>query len=530
MKSKYLMLTLSSMLLLSACNIGEIDKKSSSVGEASSSTAPINSSSAPVDSSALLNDLIANLGNKKHCMEIQINDNDPDLFTFVGDGGYMEEYKGNKEGRVKNSQGWFEYSVENGSLVLGELVTFNTEVSLYDSFGYSGLDFAALGANIYTVDPVNPRKFSSTNEDLLTLGAAAVMADGACSSVTLLINDDGTAIYGFNYGPYKIYYTFSSFGTATAPELDAFIASPKDKPAATSFDADALAKATENIMGEDISKLPFPSSASFAFTSSYDETVISFDFRDLKPAATLMGDYAAQLEANGWKYDAANSRPASSEAEQDLRFFKLPVTGNSDLDYQISLSYFSAESIKANSELAPYASAMPYGLFSAYVKKVPHGSSSGVAQFNLLLSTVMDYGENAFPTLPESDKATSFVGTNLTDPDDGELIGCLKLEAYFLTQEDAFEYGNAVLADLLGEGFDYDMDWWEGDEYPTTFEEALLDGETSSQVSLWKALNDDETIWWEWDFNIYQDDNRSEEEGQWKIWGSYRLYDESEEE
>ncbi|MEE3299177.1 MAG: hypothetical protein VZR98_02655, partial [Candidatus Enteromonas sp.] len=131
---KQLFLGLSALLLLASCGgTPETSALDSSVAssEVSSSIEPP-ASSEPIDSAAMLNRFITKLANKKQVMSMQIDNGAEDVFTFVGEGGYALTSNGKTTGSVKNSQGWFNYSIENNAIVLGDFVTFDTTASVSD--------------------------------------------------------------------------------------------------------------------------------------------------------------------------------------------------------------------------------------------------------------------------------------------------------------------------------------------------------------------------------------------------------------
>ena len=184
---KQLFLGLSALLLLASCGgTPETSALDSSVAGSDSSSLPVSSepvsSSEPINSAAMLDGFITKLAEQKQTMSMQIDNGAEDVFTFVGEGGYALTSNGKTTGSVKNSQGWFNYSIENNAIVLGDFVSFDTTASVYDDFCYTGLDFAALGKDIYTVDPSNPLKFTSADSKLLALGANVV---GSTTNVRL---------------------------------------------------------------------------------------------------------------------------------------------------------------------------------------------------------------------------------------------------------------------------------------------------------------------------------------------------------
>ena len=141
MKNKRILFGLVGALMLSACNIGtgEESKLPASTSGIESSIPVASSSDAPVDSAQLLSDFVTNLGNKKQSMTFDLGSG-AFKATFVGDGGLSIAFRDVRTfGYVKNSQGWFDYNLADGEIVLASLKTFDTSLTAYDFFLYSFL-------------------------------------------------------------------------------------------------------------------------------------------------------------------------------------------------------------------------------------------------------------------------------------------------------------------------------------------------------------------------------------------------------
>ena len=531
---KQLFLGLSALLLLASCGgTPETSALDSSVAssEVSSSIEPP-ASSEPIDSAAMLNRFITKLANKKQVMSMQIDNGAEDVFTFVGEGGYALTSNGKTTGSVKNSQGWFNYSIENNAIVLGDFVSFDTTASVYDDFCYTGLDFAALGKDIYTVDPSNPLKFASTDSKLLALGAAVVGSTTACTSATLLLDENGGGMYGFSLGTHKLYYGFSNLGTASNATLEAFISSPTDKVAPTAFSATALADLGTNIMGSEANKLPFPSFATYTFSAQYSSTYGSFDMIELKPAANAVTAYGAQLVAAGWTLDEKNSKPAEAATDKDLYIYTLPVAGDDDHIYELSMNYYSITAVPAS-----YVSTYPYGLLSMSVEKIvkPAEVVTTLAEVNNLISTLMVEGTNSFPTIDDNDKLIALNGSDQTanmSSWSGSFVACLYFHGYCASKADAIEVADEYLTKLIALGFEYDMD-----TEPTSFADVIdtvdedgtpIDEEDQGGViDMYYDLNDDGSRYFYYETFITFDPDREATEGQWVIWTTFEIYDEN---
>lgn len=534
---KGLLLGISTLLLLTACS-GEpkTSAPDSSVAGNDSSSLPVSSepvsSSEPINSAAMLDGFITKLANKKQVMSMQIDNGAEEVLTFVGEGGYAHTYEGKTTGVVKNSQGWFDFSIENNALVLGDFISFDTSVSLYDAFVYCGLDFAALGKDIYTVDPSNPLKFTSTDSKLLALGSSIVGVSTACTAATLLLDENGGGIYGFTLGTHKLYYGFSQLGTASNATLEAFIASPTDKAAPTAFDATALADLGTNIMGNEANKLPFPSFATYTFSAQYSTQYGSFDMAELKPAADAATTYGNQLVAAGWTLDTKNSKQGATAAEKDLYIYTLPVAGDDDHIYELSMNYYSITAVPAS-----YVSTYPYGLLSISVAKVtkPAQVFTTIADINNMISTILVDNGHGFPTLDSSDKLLAFDGSDqsaaLNEYSPAFVATCY-FHGYTATLADAIEYGDQYLAKLLALSFEYYTD---GDpaSFADTIETVDEDGdpiaeeEKYAEIEMTYDLNDDGSRQLYIDMMINYDDSRSAAEGQWKIWFIFEIFDEN---
>ncbi len=532
---KQLLLGLSALLLLTACSGAPKDSVapgSSVAGSDTASSSELPVSSAPIDSAAMLNRFITKLANKKQVMSMQIDNGAEDAFTFVGEGGYALTSNGKTTGSVKNSQGWFNYSIENNAIVLGDFVSFDTTASVYDDFCYTGLDFAALGKDIYTVDPSNPLKFTSTDSKLLALGAAVVGSTTACTSATLLLDENGGGMYGFSLGTHKLYYGFSEMGTASNATLEAFISSPTDKAAPTAFSATALADLGTNIMGSEANKLPFPSFATYTFSAKYSSTYGSFDMAELKPAADAATTYGNQLVAAGWTLDTKNSKQGATAAEKDLYIYTLPVAGDDDHIYELSMNYYSITAVPAS-----YVSTYPYGFLSVSVEKIvkPAEVLTTMTDINTMISTIFLDNGHCFPTLDESNKLLAFDGSDQSaalNEYSPAYVAVGYFHGYTSTLADAVEYADGYLAKLLALNFEYDMD-----EEPASFADTIetvdednnpiAEEDKYAEIEMTYDLNADGTRKLYTDMMISYDDDRSADEGQWKIWFVFELFDEN---
>lgn len=532
---KQLLLGLSTLLLLTACSGAPKDSVapgSSVAGSDTASSSELPVSSAPIDSAAMLNRFITKLANKKQVMSMQIDNGAEDVFTFVGEGGYALTSNGKTTGSVKNSQGWFNYSIENNAIVLGDFVSFDTTASVYDDFCYTGLDFAALGKDIYTVDPSNPLKFTSTDSKLLALGAAVVGSTTACTSATLLLDENGGGMYGFSLGTHKLYYGFSEMGTASNATLEAFISSPTDKVAPTAFSATALADLGTNIMGSEANKLPFPSFATYTFSAKYSSTYGSFDMAELKPAADAATTYGNQLVAAGWTLDTKNSKQGATEAEKDLYIYTLPVAGDDDHIYELSMNYYSITAVPAS-----YASTYPYGYLSVSVEKIvkPAEVVTTLAEVNNLISTLMVEGTNSFPTIDANAKLIAVDGSDQSAnmaAISASFVSCVYFHGYCASKADAVEVADEYLAKLLALNFEFDMQ-----EEPTSFADtfetidedgaAIPEEDQIALIDMYLDLNDDGTRYFYYETFIQFYEDRDASEGQWVIWTAFELYDEN---
>ena len=532
---KQLLLGLSTLLLLTACSGAPKDSVapgSSVAGSDTASSSELPVSSAPSDSAAMLNRFITKLANKKQVMSMQIDNGAENVFTFVGEGGYALTSNGKTTGSVKNSQGWFNYSIENNAIVLGDFVSFDTTASVYDDFCYTGLDFAALGKDIYTVDPSNPLKFTSTDSKLLALGANAAGSTTACTTATLLLNENGGGLYGFTLGTHKIYYEFSNLGTASNAALEAFISSPRDKAAPTAFDATALADLSTNIMGSEASKLPFPSFATFTFSAQYSATYGSFDMIELKPAANAATSYGSQLVSAGWTLDEKNSKPGATAADKDLHIYTLPVAGDDDHIYELSMNYYSITAIPAS-----YESTYPYGLLSMSLEKIvkPAEVVTTLAEVNNLISTLMVEGTNSFPTIDANAKLIAVDGSDQSANMaalSASFVSCVYFHGYCASKADAVEVADEYLAKLLALNFEFDMQE-EPTSFADTFETVDEDGAAIPEedqialIDMYLDLNDDGTRYFYYETFIQFYEDRDASEGQWVIWTAFEIYDEN---
>ncbi|MBP5091649.1 MAG: hypothetical protein J6328_03725, partial [Bacilli bacterium] len=223
MKKQHLLFGIASALMLAACDPVEVKESSLPVSSSGmeSSTPIVISSKEPVDSAKLLSDFVTNLANKKQTMTFDLGNGEYKA-AFVGDGGMSVSFGGVRTfGFIKNSQGWFNYNLIDGQIVLGSLETFDTSVTAYDFFLWGG-DIAAYGTDIYTVDSANPRKFHSTNDRLLASLSSFFLDGASFRELSLLIDEYGSGIFSLTYGVSKIYVTFADFGQATSPTLEAF--------------------------------------------------------------------------------------------------------------------------------------------------------------------------------------------------------------------------------------------------------------------------------------------------------------------
>ena len=359
MKTKSLILALAGALFLTACNNTSPDSNPVTSGDpASSSEVPASASASLTDeeiSAKALEDLIAKLGNKKQKINVAIGNEDYGDSIYA-EKGFVQKYQDELSGCVQNNQGWFSFTITNNVLSLGGAVSLNKAATPY----VYGPDIAALGKDIYTADPTNPKRFTSTNADLLSLGGDFVGADTSASALTVLV-DDAEIVYGFTIGSAKVYLTFSEFGTASNAVLDAFIAAPRDKAAPVAFTAQEYASLSA-IMGTDASKVPFPSWASFAYNSGYSEKQGLFYVVDFNPAADAVATYGDQLVAKGWTKNAE----ASKENDE---YYTLAIADNAQQLYVANVSFTSAAEIDNP--------AYPNGVVEIDFYKAGGSSSSG---------------------------------------------------------------------------------------------------------------------------------------------------------
>jgi hypothetical protein len=341
MKTKSLILALAGALFLTACdNTSPASNPVTSGDPASSSEVPASASASLTEeeiSAKALEDLVAKLATPKQKMELFAGNDAIGEFYYT-DRGYIETYQGEQSGAVLNSQGWFQASVANGAISLEGFRSFDKTTQPY----YWGKDIADLGKDVYTADPSNPKRFTSTNADLLSLGGAFVGVTTAASALTVLV-DDAEIVYGFTLGSTKVYLTFSEFGTASNAALDAFLASPKDKVAPTSFSATEFGYLTL-IMGPDATKVPFPSFATFAYDSGYSSNYNTFYMVELNPAANALETYSSQLLGKGFTKDEAASKTNDY-------YFNMPVAGEEGEYYCVNI--YAESAAEANSAAAP---------------------------------------------------------------------------------------------------------------------------------------------------------------------------------
>lgn len=359
MKTKSLILALAGALFLTACDNTSPDSNPVTSGDpASSSEVPASASASLTDeeiSAKALEDLIAKLGNKKQKINVAIGNEDYGDSIYA-EKGFVQENQGELSGCVQNNQGWFSFTITNNVLSLGGAVSLNKAATPY----VYGPDIAALGKDIYTADPTNPKRFTSTNADLLSLGGDFLGVDTAASALTVLV-DDAEIVYGFTIGSAKVYLTFSEFGTASNAVLDAFIAAPRDKAAPVAFTAQEYASLSA-IMGTDASKVPFPSWASFAYNSGYSEKQGLFYVVDFNPAADAVATYGNQLVAKGWTKNAE----ASKENDE---YYTLAIADNAQQFYVANVSFTSAAKLDNP--------AYPNGVVEIDFYKAGGSSSSG---------------------------------------------------------------------------------------------------------------------------------------------------------
>lgn len=359
MKTKSLILALAGALFLTACANTPAESAPANSGD------PVNSSEVPASASAsltdeqisakALEDLVTKLGNKKQKINVAIGNEDYGDSIYA-EKGFVQEYNGELSGCVQNNQGWFSFTITNNVLSLGGAVSLNKAATPY----VYGPDIAALGKDIYTADPTNPKRFTSTNADILALGGDFVGVETSASALTVLV-DDAEIVYGFTIGSAKVYLTFSEFGTASNAVLDAFIAAPRDKAAPVAFTAQEYASLSA-IMGTDASKVPFPSWASFAYNSGYSEQQGLFYVVDFNPAANAVATYGNQLVAKGWTKNA--------EASKDNdEYYTLAIADNAQQFYVANVSFASAAEIDNP--------AYPNGLVEIDFYKAGGSSSTG---------------------------------------------------------------------------------------------------------------------------------------------------------
>ena len=352
-------MTLAGTLLLTGCAVDAKPADSSAADPVSSVPAASSSMTDAQISEAALEDLVTKLSMPKQKMSIRLNKNDTGYMIFNEKGFISYDASGEEDptGVILNSQAWIGFTATDSGAVLEGVAHLNKEAVPY----YWGKDIADLGKDIYEVDDANPKKFISEDEDLLAMGMAFMgMDEYSCDTVTVVVNDD-SIVYAFTYGSYKIYYTFSEFGTASDPTLDALAANPGELPTPTAFSADQLTDLAK-VMGEDASKLPFPSFASFAFDAGYVSKYKAFMMYDLVASASDLDTYKAQLIAAGFTFDAEESKTSDY-------FFTMDIAGEEDAYYAVEAYFLTRDDLKNDPSY-------PNGVLEIDVKKVGGSSST----------------------------------------------------------------------------------------------------------------------------------------------------------
>ena len=331
-----------------------------------SSELPVSSSITLSPTEQALEDIVKKLAMPKIKMAIDIN-NDTVSEMIFADGGYVDVTEPEDvSGFVKNSQAWFAMHVESNAVVLDGAVSLDKSEAPFPTPKM----FADLGKDIYTVDASNPRKFSSKDEGLLGSAGVFVGLDDAVDTAAVLVSNQEIT-FGFTYGSYKIYYTFSEFGTASNAALDAFLASPKDKLAPTAFSASELADLAV-VMGEDASKRPFPSFATAYFGASYSLTYQDFDMTDLSAGKAGLASYSSQLTAAGFTPDSENTETSA--------YFTLPISAEREDLYVVHVYFLdAAKDLEGNP-------AYPNGILEVDVYAWQASSSSGDATLEGVVS------------------------------------------------------------------------------------------------------------------------------------------------
>ena len=286
-------------------------------------------------------------------------------------------------------------------------------------------------------------------------------------------------------------------------------------------------------MGSEANKLPFPSFATYTFSAQYSSTYGSFDMAELKPAANAVTAYGAQLVAAGWTLDEKNSKPAEAATDKDLYIYTLPVAGDDDHIYELSMNYYSITAVPAS-----YVSTYPYGLLSMSVEKIvkPAEVVTTLAEVNNLISTLMVEGTNSFPTIDANAKLIAVDGSNQSAnmaAIDASFVSCVYFHGYCASKADAVEVADEYLAKLLALNFEFDMLQEEPTSFADTFETVDEDGAAIPEedqialIDMYLDLNDAGTRYFYYETFIQFNEDRDVSEGQWVIWTAFELYDES---
>lgn len=316
--------------LLGSCGGTAVSSSSqgtvSSAAASSAASSAVSSSSAVVSSSSSVaptpkERLVAYLATLADC-NATFTDSTIMKTEFYGKKARYTTYLGDYAGKdgysdggvlVNGTQGIFDFTIENGAVVLGAIETVNSELLIPDAY-YTPADLAGTGDK--WVAGIDDDTWTSTDA---ALGGSILSLDGYSGysstgtfASTLVFNGDDVELE-CDYTPKKGTATtakgvLTAVGTTTNAVVTAYLASPSVLPNPSGWTPDQKT-ALDGFLG---TAIPFPTGATYAMSFSSDkdtmDEVSGFTITDFA-SGDIVDSYKAQIEAAGWTYSADRSTP-----------------------------------------------------------------------------------------------------------------------------------------------------------------------------------------------------------------------------
>jgi len=294
-------------LLLVSCVNATSGESSLSTDDAFSGSST--SSSEKVDLASFLAKLAAN-----NCT-LSLSGAGAATISFYGDQGFYAEFDGSSQPSgvlVNKNQGIFDFTYADGGVLLGQAESNSTKINdiFYtpsDLAEASG-DFSPSGENVYDVKMTDGYYFDVAYAIIgLSQIDTAYLDYGFVSNLKLTIDEDGNgASFTFSITQDEQVYEFATdvnqIGTTSNAAFSAYLASPSDVPARTSYTAESV-DTLEQIFGESVA-IPFPhglASALFRDDLAYDDEGFLQGITFQEFGSDISASFVNQLLADGYQ-------------------------------------------------------------------------------------------------------------------------------------------------------------------------------------------------------------------------------------